>query len=190
MKVIEVSTEAHNKMFYSLPLKIYDGDPNWLQPLDKDIKEVFDTQKNKFFRHGSLTRFIVLNDEDQVVGRIAAFINERTAYKEKQPTGGIGFFECINDQNAAFALFDQAKSWLIDHGMKAAMGPINFGETDMWWGLLVDGFSNPYYGMNYNPSYYKNFFETYGFKVKYEQISNKIDVAKGMPEKEIGRAHV
>jgi len=37
--------------------------------------------------------------------------------------------------------------------------------------------------MNYNPSYYQQFFTDYGFKVKYEQISNKIDVVKGMPEK-------
>ena len=105
------------------------------------------------------------------------------SYNDEVPTGGCGFFECINDQAAAIALFDQAKNWLIEHGMKAMMGPINFGETDMWWGLLVDGFSNPYYGMNYNPSYYQQFFVEYGFNVKYEQISNKIDVVKGMPEK-------
>jgi hypothetical protein len=71
----------------------------------------------------------------------------------------------------------------MQEGMQAMNGPINFGENDMWWGLLVDGFTSPFYGMNYNPSYYKLHFEQYGFKVKYEQISNKVDVRVGMPEK-------
>jgi hypothetical protein len=62
-------------------------------------------------------------------------------------------------------------------------GPINFGENDMWWGLLIEGFTRPYYGMNYNPPYYRKFFEDDGFKVAYEQISNRIDLTKPFPER-------
>ncbi len=56
------------------------------------------------------------DDHDKLIGRIAAFYNKKKAYLYKQPTGGAGFFECINDQKAANILFDAAKSWLDSTG--------------------------------------------------------------------------
>ncbi|OFX73823.1 MAG: hypothetical protein A2X12_04635, partial [Bacteroidetes bacterium GWE2_29_8] len=58
-----------------------------------------------------------------------------------------------------------------------------FEENDNWWGLLVDGFTPPGLGMNYNPPYYKELFESYGFKFYFEQISNHLNLAKGLPER-------
>jgi len=183
MQTIEVSDKYIVQQFLELPFSIYRNDAQWVCPLLNDIESVFDPQKNNFFSFGKCNRWILLDENNHAIGRIAAFINEKKAYKEEQPTGGCGFFECIDDQVAANMLFDQAKTWLASHGMKAMNGPINFGENDMWWGLLVDGFTSPFYGMNYNPPYYKALFEAYGFTVKYEQISNRIDVRKGLPEK-------
>ena len=62
-------------------------------------------------------------------------------------------------------LFDVAKHWLMERGMEAMDGPINFGERDTWWGLVIEGFKPPIYRMNYNPPYYNELFETYGFKI-------------------------
>jgi hypothetical protein len=175
MDIREVVTEADKKHFLELPLKIYSDDPNWIRPLDKDIDEVFDPQKNKFFRHGKCTRFLLANQRNHVIGRIAVFINEKTAKKDAQPTGGIGFFECINDQNAANKLLDHCKRWLQERGMEAMDGPINFGERDSWWGLIVQGFTPPPYKMNYNPPYYKQLFENYGFQTYFEQWCYSLD---------------
>lgn len=183
MQTIEVTDKYLVQQFLELPFSIYRNDAQWVCPLLNDIESVFDPQKNNFFNFGKCNRWILVDENNHTIGRIAAFINDKKAYKEEQPTGGCGFFECIDDQVAANMLFDQARTWLASHGMKAMNGPINFGENDMWWGLLVDGFSSPFYGMNYNPPYYKAMFEAYGFTVKYEQISNRIDVRKGLPEK-------
>jgi hypothetical protein len=183
MQTIEVTGKQLVRQFLDLPFSIYRNDAQWVCPLMNDIESVFDPQKNNFFSFGKCNRWILVDENNHTIGRIAAFINEKKAYNEEQPTGGCGFFECIDDQKAAHMLFDQAKTWLESHGMKAMNGPINFGENDMWWGLLVDGFTSPFYGMNYNPPYYKALFESYGFTIKYEQISNKIDVRKGLPEK-------
>ncbi len=108
-----------------------------------------------------------------MIGRVAAFIDQKTLNKGTlQPTGGIGFFECIEDKTAAFALFDQCKHWLQLKGAEAMDGPINFGSRDRWWGLLVDGFNRePNYQCNYNPPYYKDFFEAYGFKEYFKQLT-------------------
>ena len=119
----------------------------------------------------------------RLMGRVAAFINNKKAYHYEQPTGGIGFFECIDDEKAAFLLFDTAKNWLSANGMQAMDGPINFGENDNFWGLLVEGFTVPSYGMNYNPPYYRPLFENYGFKTAYAQITNHLDVSETLPRK-------
>src|ERR1700761_4793999 len=98
MRMHEVKTEDEKKQFLLLPNDLYKNDPNWIRPLDKDIEEVFDPEKNKFFKRGECTRWILKDDHNKTIGRVAAFVNRQ--YKEAQPTGGIGFFECINDQDA------------------------------------------------------------------------------------------
>ncbi len=171
MQIVSVNNISTAKLFLKLPLIIYKNDPNWIQPLDKDIEEVFDETKNKSFRNGKLQRWILQNDNKETIGRIAAFTN--TKYKNKGddvPVGCIGFFECINDKNAAFLLLDTAKEWLQNEGMQAMDGPVNFGERDKWWGLVTKSFMQPMYGMNYNPSYYVSLFEEYGFKIFFEQV--------------------
>jgi hypothetical protein len=182
MNLEEVITLQHRKDFLLLPLYIYKDEPNWIRPLDKDIEEVFDREKNKFFRHGECTRF-VLYDKDKPIGRIAVFVNERTSKKEDQPTGGIGFFECINDKSAAHLMFDQCKEWLRQRGMEAMDGPINFGERDSWWGLIVEGFHSAQYKMNYNLPYYRELFESYGFQKYFEQWCYALHIADRVEEK-------
>jgi hypothetical protein len=111
------------------------------------------------------------------------FINERTSKKEEQPTGGVGFFECVNNKEAAHKMFDHCRQWLQQRGIEAMDGPINFGERDSWWGLIVEGFHPPQYKMNYNPPYYKDFFESYGFQKYYEQWCYSLRIADRVQEK-------
>ncbi|QKJ30462.1 GNAT family N-acetyltransferase [Mucilaginibacter mali] len=183
MTIIEVKDKASAKKFRDVARYIYKDDPNWVCPLDNEIEAVFDPAKNNFHTHGKCARWILVNEQQQPIGRVAAFINDLKAYNYEQPTGGMGFFECVNDQAAAFLLFDTAKQWLSQQGMKAMDGPINFGENDSFWGLLVDGFTQPSYGMTYNQPYYRAFFEAYGFNTLYEQITNHLDVHKPFPER-------
>jgi len=171
MQLTEVTSKALEKEFLLMPLKIYKTDPNYIRPLDKDITNVFDPQKNKAFRFGTCKRWLLADDDGEYIGRIAAFVNRRYRNKgDEQKTGGIGFFDCIDNQEAADMLFDVSKSWLMQNGMEAMDGPINFGERDKWWGLLVEGFDPPIYQMNYNAPYYQKLFEDYGFKTFFNQL--------------------
>ena len=173
MKIHEVKTKEDIREFLLLPVRLYRATPQWIRPLDSEIEAVFDREKNKTFRHGECIRWIMKNDAGETVGRVSAFVNEKIVHKgNDQPTGGMGFFECINDQEAAFKLFDQCKSWLQPKGMEAMDGPINFGNRDRWWGLLVEGFENePNYQCNYNFDYYQKFFEVYGFQLYFNQLT-------------------
>ena len=172
MKLLEVKPgdKALIKEFLEIPARLHMDDPNFIRPLDKDIEFVFDPAKNKFWRHGKAIRWILQDGSGKTIGRVAAFINERTAKTEDQPTGGMGFFVCIDNQEAANFLFDACKKWLEDLDMEAMDGPINFGDRNAWWGLLVEGYHEPVYQMNYNPPYYVPLFENYGWQTYFKQF--------------------
>ncbi|MEO8085238.1 MAG: hypothetical protein ABI763_00370 [Bacteroidota bacterium] len=183
MQIVEVLTAQYKKHFLLLPLKLYKDDPNWVRPLDKDVEAVFDPAQNKFFRDGTCVRFLLLDVNENIIGRIAVFTSTKIFKKESQPTGGIGFFECINDQSAANKMFDHCKSWLLEKGIEAMDGPVNFGERESWWGLIVKGFTPVPYKMNYNPPYYQTLFENYGFQTYFEQWCYSLIVANRLDEK-------
>lgn len=185
MKIIEVTSAEHVREFLLLPVRLYKNTPEWIRPLDKDIEIVFDPERNKAFRNGECARWILQDAAGETIGRVAAFFDKKTARKDNdQPTGGMGFFECIDNQEAAFALFDQCRHWLEDRGMEAMDGPINFGNRDRWWGLLVEGFERePNYQCNYNFPYYQRFFEAYGFQVYFYQLTFGREVGREVSER-------
>lgn len=171
MQIFPVSDNSAAKEFIRVAVELYKNDPKWIRPLDKDINEVFDKKGNKAFRFGEAIRWILKDEEGKLIGRMAAFVNKKYKNKgDEVPVGGVGFFECIDDQDAADLLLDNARHWLIKQGMEAMDGPINFGERDRWWGMVTMGFNEPLYCMNYNPPYYVTLFENYGFKVFYNQV--------------------
>jgi len=183
MRITEVTSRKHIKDFHKVPRILYSKDPYWVCPLQIEIERIFSPDANKLFRKGDARRWILQSQEGKLIGRIAAFHNKELAGINKQPTGGAGFFECINDREAAFLLFDTAKDWLSSQGMEAMDAPINFGGNNNHWGLLIDGFTHPGVGMPYNFPYYKDMFEAYGFRQYFQQYSYHVDITKKFPER-------
>jgi len=178
MKLVEIKSKADRREFLQFPKVLYKDDPAWVCPLDSETESVFDPRSNPVFRHGEATRWILKDDDGKTIGRIAAFIDEVRSKANRQPTGGIGYFEVIENREAAFLLFDTAREWLEARGMEAMDGPINFGENEVNWGLLVEGFVQQGFGMPYNKRYYRSFFEDYGFVKYFEQYSYHRTVRK------------
>ncbi|WP_421918023.1 hypothetical protein [Marinifilum sp.] len=171
--IIEIKDHKTRKEFLELPVRLYQNEKNWIRPLDFEIENIFNPNENKMFQHGECCRWIIINSSNETIGRIAAFIDHKSKDLSDQPTGGIGFFECIEDKEAAFTLFDHCKNWLQKRKIEAMDGPINFGERHQWWGLQVEGEHRPVYNMPYHKAYYKSFFESYGFKVYFKQFTYK-----------------
>ncbi len=184
MQLTSVTNTGTAQQFIKVAVLLYKNDPNWIQPLDKDINDTFDKKKNKAWRFGEAVRWILKDEKGNLLGRIAAFTNKKYRNKgDDIPVGGIGFFECINNQDAANMLLDKAKEWLQQHGMEAMDGPINFGERDKWWGMVTEGFESPMYSMNYNPPYYVTLFENYGFKTFFNQVCFGMEPQKPLEQK-------
>jgi GNAT superfamily N-acetyltransferase len=141
----------------------YKDDPHWVPPMIMDRKKLLNQNKNPFYKHGKLQMFLAEKD-GKVVGRIAAITNSNhnTTYGDK--VGFFGFFECIQDQGVATALFTAAEQWLRDHGMTHVRGPVNPSLNDEA-GLLIHGFDGPpVLLMTYNPPYYQQLIEGVGYK--------------------------
>ena len=152
----EVVSRRDIREFHDFPKRLYKDEKNWICPLDSDIECWFDPSKNEKLKDGEIIRWLVRDENGNTVGRIAAFYDrEMVERSEWQPTGGCGYFESIDDQEVANMLFDAARDWLKERGLEAMDGPINFGDRDQWWGLLVKGFEfTPLYANPYNFEYY------------------------------------
>ncbi len=178
MKLHPVLTVEDEKCFIAFPETLYGGFPAWIRPLEEDIRAVFDPDSNKTFEYGHCTRWL-LKEQGKVLGRIAAFVTrQKSGEREAGIAGGVGFFECVDRQDAADALFEGARQWLVEKGATYMDGPVNFGRRDKWWGLLIKGFDQePNYQCNFNPPYYQKLFEGYGFKTYYEQFTFRRRIA-------------
>ncbi len=177
----EVTDPATEREFLDMVDRIYDGNRNWVRPIDDSLCKIFDPKSNALFGDGEAIRWIARDRNGDVVGRIAAFYNREQADLEEQPTGGCGFFEAIDDQELADMLFDAARMWLAGRGMEAMDGPINFGSRDSFWGLLVQGFEfQPLFENPYNPPYYQALFENYGFKNYFNQHTYLRELRTGL----------
>ncbi len=160
IKIVE--NEIDKMRFIKFPWEIYKGDNNWVPPLIYDVRKNLDKIRNPFYKHAKSCLFLAL-DGKTIVGRIAAIINDHHNQKYKDKTGFIGYFESINSKEVSRLLFDTAKDWLIENGKDNIRGPINLSINDEV-GLLVDGFNKPpVLLMTYNPKYYVELFENYGF---------------------------
>ena len=185
MQIVEVNNSSTAREFLRFNRWINRDNPCYVAPLEQEVNDIFDPKKNSSFRFGECCRWLLIDDHGKTCGRIAAFTNQK--YKTRgtdDPIGGIGFFDCINDQEAANQLFLTARHWLAEKGMVGMDGPINFGERDKWWGLLVEGFDKePMYGMAFNPPYYASLFENFGFKNYYNQYYYAMYVRDPLPQR-------
>ncbi|MBN3035672.1 MAG: hypothetical protein JW861_08805 [Bacteroidales bacterium] len=170
-RLFEVSGPGTVRDFLEFPAKLYRNDSHYIRPLDRDVEAVFDPSRNRKLKQGNAIRWILRSGDNQTIGRVAAFFDRTQTRAFEQPTGGLGFFDCIDNQNAADILFNACRDWLLEHGMQAMDGPVNFGERNNFWGCLVDGFREPVFNMPYNYPYYPELFSRYGFQNYFNQYT-------------------
>lgn len=148
--------------FIDLPYRLHSRDPLWVPPLRRDVATLLSRTKNPFFEHADAEYFLAERGVE-VVGRIAAIHNRLHNETHGDRVGFFGFFECIDDQAVADALFAAAADWLRPRGLDTIRGPASFSVNDEC-GLLVDGFDTPpVLMMPHNPRYYPVLVERAGF---------------------------
>jgi hypothetical protein len=170
--------------FLDVPHRVQGHDPNWIAPLYFMERMRFDERKNPWFRHGEAA-YWVAERNGELAGRISAQVDRTHLELRKDSAGFFGFFECIDDQAAADALFAAAGAWLKDRGMRRCLGPFSFNINEES-GLLVDGFNcPPRMMMGHAQPYYGALVEGAGFAKVIDMLAYLTPMDTGLPFKQI-----
>ncbi len=186
ISVRPVKSKKDFKTFLKFPWKIYKDDPYWVPPLFMEKKRILDKNKNPFFKRADMEMYLA-EKNGEVVGRIAAIRNDVHNEIHKENIGFFGFFESINDQDVTNKLFETAEKWVKAQGLDAIRGPANPSSNDEY-ALLIEGFDDsPRLMMTYNPKYYMDLIENYGFKKIKDLYAWKIENDKIMKSEKLLR---
>ena len=165
MIIKEVKGKTGIKEFIRVPYRIYGSNDKKVFSIELLQKGTLLGKNNPLLRENPHKFFIVYDDKGNPVGRILAGVNEKLNKEKNQTLGFISLFESINDKSVAFLLFDEALKYLKEKGVDLVKGPASPTEGDEDRGLLIEGFEYTPTIMNvYNPPYYVDFFEEYGFQ--------------------------
>ncbi|MGA2066115.1 MAG: GNAT family N-acetyltransferase [Thermoguttaceae bacterium] len=158
-----VATRSERKAFLGLPWRLYQGDPNWIPPLREHQEEMVGYRPHPFYDRNRIQTFLAYRG-GRPCGRIAAILNYDYIERHNDLRGFFGFFECVDDAEAAHALLGAVGDWFAGQGIFKLRGPMN-PSVNYEMGLLVDGFDSPAtFMMSYNPPFYGGLLESYGFR--------------------------
>jgi GNAT superfamily N-acetyltransferase len=174
-----VENYQERKAFLEFPWRVYQDDPYWVPPIFSERLHITDPEKNASFEHIDAQLFLALRGE-QIVGTIASFTNHRHNEFQDENIAFFGFFEVLEDYEAAEALLKTAENWARERGHSAIRGPAQWTTNDEC-GLLVDGFDDlPRILMTYNPAYYVDYVEKAGYRYARDLWAYQIGVADFM----------
>jgi hypothetical protein len=182
-RIKKVTSAADIDHFHQLPFRLYRKYPNWSPPFRFEIEQIFDPEKNDFFQQGECERYLVF-EKGRVAARFAVMNTPERDRALDPKMGGIGFIEMENDLQLVHEIIHFAKQWHRERGYHAMRGPINFGENDIYWGLLVENFEEPpIYGMFYHAPYYQTLLEQTGAEKLDDHWSYKRSFKKPLPDR-------
>lgn len=173
VKPIHVENKKELEAFLHLPWKIYktpegSKDPNWVPPFLDDQRSLLNPQKNPFWKHAKVALFAAYDSQGRMVGRISASVDHNFNQFWNEKVGFFGWYESVQDDEVAQALFQEAAKFLKAEGMTTMRGPSSFTSNDDYFGFLLEGYDSPArIAMTYNPPYYLELAEKAGLtKVK------------------------
>ncbi|OHD54233.1 MAG: hypothetical protein A2Y33_13095 [Spirochaetes bacterium GWF1_51_8] len=183
VEVKNVTGTKEMKKFLKFPWVIYKNDPIWAPELLMDLKKKLNKKKHPFYDYGDADFFMAYRD-GEVVGTIAAIDNPKhNSFHPDDKTGFWGFFECIDDQEVANALFDAAKEWVKSKGYNNMRGPMSHDTQDVI-GMMYEGLDTQrFFIMPHNPLYYMKLCENYGMTKAKDLVAFHLDLTQPIPEK-------
>jgi len=170
--------------FVKFPFQIYKDIPQWVPPILSEVKGMIDSKKHPFYEHSD-GEFFVARKGGEMAGRICVLENKPFNDYHGTHKAQFYFFECIDDQEVANALFDRIAQWSRERGLNDIVGPKGLSLFD-GYGIQIEGFEHHQMMtmMNYNPEYYVRLVENAGYEKEVDFVSCYIpaEVFK-LPEK-------
>ncbi len=149
--------------FVRMTIDLYKDDKTFVQPLDFEILARLDPKANPLLKENEHQLWFV-KENQRIVGRIGAIINQQYIKQYGDKTGHFGYFESENNPDVINLLFSTAKNWLKERSMEKISGPYNFSVNEEC-GLLIDGYDrSPAVMMPHGKPYYQEYMTTMGFE--------------------------
>ena len=173
LEIVEALDRPRRKQFIELPWTVFPVESNYVPPLRMDFAKLIDTKRHPYWEFSRQSLYLALRD-GRPVGRIAAIVDSRYNAYHNEKMGIWGFFDCLNDEEAARGLFKSAEQWLKTQGMDFMRGPLN-PSTNYEVGLLVDGYEHfPALMMPWNFPYYLELVEANGHVKEKDLLSLRL----------------
>lgn len=163
IEVHPVRTSRQHRTFLTFPWRIYRDDPLWVPPLIPQRADTIDPERGAFFQRGTADLFIARRGGEPV-GTICAGEDEVANQARQERTCVFGFFECVDDDAVAAALFERVIEWAHERDLDTLYGPFNLDYEDSH-GVLVEGRDRPPTLLcGHTPLYYPDLLEGFGFE--------------------------
>lgn len=179
----KIETSRDIDLFHQFQADLYKDTGPWIPPFRFEIEKIFNPEKNSFFKTGECERYLMY-DGQTIVARFAVMNQPERDAVLSPKMGGLGFVELVNDQQVMNAMIKFTGRWHAERGYRAFRGPVNFGENDNFWGLLVENYEEePIYGMHYHHEYYNTLFKKSGAEKLDDHWSYRRDFDQPLPER-------
>ena len=137
ISIIQVKSEKDLKNFIYFPMELYKNNQNYLPPLIKDEKNIWDPKENGALQHSEAKQFLAYKD-DKIVGRIALMLNHKEEDLGSKKIR-FGWLDFIDDHEVSKTLIDLAINFAKEKNIKLIEGPMGFTNLDKA-GMLTMGF--------------------------------------------------
>ena len=184
VEVVDLKSKKEINDFVMFPFTLYKGVSQWVPPFINDMKIMLDQKKHPFYEH-SVAEYYIARQNSQIVGRLGVMENLPFNKVHETKKAQFYFFDSIDDQTVANALFERGFEWCRKRGLDTIVGPKGLSAFD-GYGIQIEGFDlrQMMTMMNYNFPYYQTLVETLGFEKEVDFVSCYIDSAKFvLPEK-------
>ncbi len=165
MKYKCLSGSGITELFLSLPRKLYSRSEI---TQDENTERQILSGTHILSKSFSFYPFVAVDENGGAVGRCAL-----TCYKNREDAF-LGFFECINDEEACGIMFEEVFRLAAKHNKRKIVGPV---DASFWmkYRFKVDNFNRKIYACEpYNKEYYADLWEKLGFKICERYFSNQI----------------
>lgn len=168
---VDTNNKDQVKRFVEFPYRLYRDCAQWVPPLFVDAYLPLNRKKHPFFEHSEADFFLAVRD-GEVVGRICGGINKPFNEYHGTKKAQFTFFESVDDQSVADALFASVFDWARARGMDTLIGPKGLSPFD-GYGIQVFGFEHRQMMtmMNYNYDYYPKLVDALGFEKEVDFVS-------------------
>lgn len=163
VNIVKVTTKKQLKSFIRFNCELYKGNPYFVPDLYEDMCVTLNKQKNAAFEFCDADYFLAYKG-DEIVGRVAAIINNKANEKWGTRAVRFGWIDFIDDEEVSAKLMEAVENWGRERGMHEVHGPLGFTDFDPE-GLLIEGFDRvSTMATIYNYPYYSQHLERLGYE--------------------------